>query len=275
MKKDSKKIRYSGIQPQYFPRLHYFARIINADIFVARDDAQYVRKHKYPNGLTDKSYQAHTPIKQSFGRFLLAIPTRHEGFSPLFSTKVDYDQAWIKDHLNTLRISYSHAPFFQEINKEIESLLRTHYVNLADLNLATIMWGLLYLIGETTITKDKLTIPFINKRLREKNPFRLGKIARASKSNALENTSLSTNEKIIALCREFGASEDYCGATGIAAYVDHDLFSRNGIAVTVQDWKCEEYSQQFQKRLGFIPNLSIVDLLLNVDLPRARAILLA
>lgn len=271
--KTKKRVRYSGIQPQYFPRLHYFARILNADIFVLRDDAQYVRKHKYPNGLTDKSYQAHSPIKQALGRQLLSVPTQHEGLAPLTRTKVFYEQTWTQDHLKALQIAYAHAPFFKDLYPQLERLLQTHYLTLADLNIATIVWGILRLLEEKSITKDKLTLPFINKKLRGKPPFRLKKIARASESRALRNTNLSTNEKIVALCREFGANEDYCGGTGVAAYVEHDLFEKNGITVTVQDWKCGQYHQQFQKRMGFIPNLSILDLLFNVSTKNARAIL--
>ena len=84
-------MRYSGIQPQYFPRLHYFARILNADIFVSRDDAQFLRKHKYPDGKTDKSYQAHTPIKTPSGIYLLNVPTKHEGFIPIYKTAISYN----------------------------------------------------------------------------------------------------------------------------------------------------------------------------------------
>jgi len=269
----NKQLRYTGIQPQYFPRLHYFARILNTDIFVIRDDAQYVRKHKYPNGLTDKSYQAHSPIKQASGKQLLDIPIAHERFTPLYLTKIIYDQSLVKDHLKALRNAYAHGPFFQDIYPQIEKLLETNYVTLADLNIATIIWGILRLLEEKTITKDKLTLPVINKKLSGKTPFRLKKIARASESRALKNTNLSTNEKIVALCKEFGATEDYCGGTGVAAYVEHELYKKNGINITVQDWKCKEYPQQFLRREGFMPNLSILDLLFNVSSEDARVIL--
>ena len=208
-KNEDNRIRYSGLQPQYFPRLHYFARILDADVFVFRDDAQFVRKHKYPNGSTDKSYQAHTPIKQATGRQFLTVMTKHEGFMPLAKTKISYDQKWADDHLKTL-------------------------------------------IYDIILPKE---------------------IKKASESKALKNNNPSANEKIIALCKEVGAGEDYCGGTGAAAYMDDNLFSKNGINVVVQDWKCEEYLQQFNKKQGFIPDLSILDLLFNVSVDDARKIL--
>ncbi len=141
-------MRYSGIQPQYFPRLHYFARILNADIFMIRDDAQFVRKHKYPNGRNDKSYQAHTPIKQSYGVQLLSIPMQHseERFSPISDTKLHYDLPWAKDHLFALKIAYSKSKNFKIIFPKIEELLQITYDTLSDLNNATIYWGILTLL---------------------------------------------------------------------------------------------------------------------------------
>ena len=80
---------------------------------------------------------------------------------------------------------------------------------------------------------------------------------------------MNPNEKIIALCKEVGATEDYCGGTGATAYMDSELYKKNGIKITVQDWKCREYPQLFTKQQDFIPNLSIIDLLMNVSTEEA------
>lgn len=272
MKSEDKRIRYSGIQPQYFPRLHYFARILNADILVLRDDAQFVRKHKYPNGSVDKSYQAHTPIKQATGRQLLFVATKHDGFLPVAETKISYEQGWAQDHLKALQIAYAQAPFFKNTFKELETVLKKQYISLSELNIATLIWGFLHLLGEE-FSEGKLNLGFINKIFKKNNLFRLKEIKKASESKALKDNNLSTNEKIIALCREVGATEDYCGGTGAAAYMSDDLFSSSGIEITVQDWKCKEYPQLFRKQQGFIPDLSILDLLFNVSKDDARRIL--
>lgn len=267
-----KNTRYTGIQPQYFPRLHYFARILNADIFVLRDDAQFVRKHKYPNGLTDKSYQAHTPIKQASERQLLFVTTKHDGFLPLAKTKISYEQKWSDDHLKTLQIAYAHAPFFKNILKELEVVFQMQYASLSELNITTLVWGLLHLLDEE-FSEDKLNLKFINEKLRKNKLFRLSEIKKASESKALKDNKLSTNEKIVALCKEVRANEDYCGGTGATVYMDDNLFLKNGINVVVQDWKCGQYPQQFSKQQGFIPDLSILDLLFNVSEDYARKIL--
>lgn len=266
-------MRYSGIQPQYFPRLHYFARILASDIFMVRNEVQFVIKHKYPNGLIDKSYQAHTPIKHSFGRYLLIIPTKHSGRTAIMDTKISYKNNWNSDHLKTLQFAYSKSLNFKKLYVTIEALLNNNYENLADLNLSTIYWGILYLLGEDTSDINKLTLEFVNKKLKTQKKFRLKEIMLASHTKAYRKfNQLGPNEKILLLCQEINATEDYCGGTAMAAYVDHNIFDKNGIKIIVQDWKCKGYYQLFSKQ-SFIANLSIIDLLMNVPLEEAQNII--
>ncbi len=266
-------MRYSGIQPQYFPRLHYFARILNADVFVIRDDVKYVRKHKYPDGKVGKSFQSHTPIKQSFGTHILAVPVKHNSL-PLLETEVSYDQNWVENHLKTLQFAYNKSPHFKTIYPEIEEILSTHHSNLVELNNTTILWGIARLLGEEIVRLKDLTIAKANAKLKIQNLFRLKEIRRATKTKAYRQfKGFGPNEKIIALCQEIGANEDYCGGTGAAAYMDEEIFKKNGINVVVQDWKYEEHPQLFIKQVGFIPNLSIIDLLMNTTGEEAAKII--
>lgn len=270
-------MRYSGIQPQYFPRLHYFARILNADIFMIRDDAQFVRKHKFPNGKNGKSFQADTSIKQVTGAQFLSVPVQHqkERFLPLFKTKISYDINWVKNHLLTIKIAYAKSKNFGKLFPAIEQVLQKKYDSLSDLNIATTLWGFLILFGQQ-ISAKTLTIEYLNKILKKDRKFRLKEIKKGSEAKAYKSFStLSANQKILALCKEVGATEDYCGGTAIASYFNEQIFTRAGIKTTVQDWKCKNYPQMFMSRAGFIPNLSIIDLLLNIELLQARAILLA
>jgi len=240
-----------------------------------RDDAQFVKKHKYPNGKNDKSYQSDTPIKQAHGSQFLTVPILHkkERFLPITKTEIAYELPWVKNHLLTLKIAYSKSPNFSKFYPYLEGLLMKPYPSLAELNISSILWGLLLIFEEDTSVKN-LTVKHLNKILQKQKTFRLREIRRGSESAASSNFGqMSANEKILALLDEVGANEDYCGGTAIAAYFDHDLFEKAGIKVTVQDWKCKEYRQQFIKQQSFIPNLSILDLVFNATLDETRAIL--
>ncbi|HSW85807.1 MAG TPA: WbqC family protein [Candidatus Saccharimonadales bacterium] len=251
------QIRYTGTQPQYFPRLHYFNRILNADVFMLRDDAQYVRKHKYPGGYNGPSYQSHTPIKAANGIQLLQIPTKHDNHSSIAETQLNNNTDWPELHLKTIRLAYGKAPFFTTIYPQLENLLTKKYVSLADLNISTISWALSQLNMQGT-------------------KARLKNITQGSQSQYIKlNQKASATEKILGLCQEVAATEYYCGGTAVDAYLDRALLEKNGIKVIIQDWACPEYKQRFMKQHGWLPNLSIIDLLMNVDPGAVRSILIS
>jgi hypothetical protein len=119
--------RYTGIQPQYFPRLHYFARILNTDVYMIRDEAQFVRSHSYPSGGRDKSYQADTPIKQPTGRSLMSVPIIHNGYQPIAETKIAYERTWVADHIKTLEVVYGKAENFKTLIPQVRDVFIEHY----------------------------------------------------------------------------------------------------------------------------------------------------
>ena len=258
-------MRYTGIQPQYFPRLHYFARIMATDIFMIRDDAQFVRHHKYPDGKNGPSYQAHSPIKLSSGIYFQVVPISHESLTSIDETHINYKEKWTNSHINTLKTAYGRTPNFAVIFPEVKSVLEKKYETLAQLNLKTILWGVLRLLGESKVTDDKLTLDYVNNKLSQLHGFRLKEIKLATKLKVTKKfKNMTANEKILAIMKEVGATEDYCGGTAMAAYVDESQFDKHSIKITVQDWKCHTYRQIFDDKVGFLPNLSIIDLLMNV-----------
>lgn len=264
-------MRYSGIQPQYFPRLHYFARILNADIFIIRDDVQFVRHHKYPDGKIGPSYQVRSSIKSPQGVYHIVVPIVHEGLTAINKTHITYQEKWINSHVKTIQSLYGRALNFKTIFPEIKSIVEKRHDSLLELNLKTVLWGVLRLLGEEKVRDDKLTIEYINKKLGRSPKFRLKQIKLATNLESFKKfKNMTGNEKIIAICKELGVTEDYCGGTAVAAYVDESLFKKNGIKITVQDWKCQKYPQLFEDKVGFIENISIIDLLMNV--PRKEAV---
>lgn len=259
--------RYTGWQPQYFPRLHYFARILNTDVFVIRDDVQFVRDHKYPNGVRGKSYQAHCPVKTSQGLQLLNVPVRHgKGLTNIFETEIEFSHKWKEKHLNILRNAYRKSVNYERVFSEIEQLLAMKLVTLCDLNVKTICWGIYRLLGEPVRDLEMVSVKRLNKLLSKQHLFRLKKVIKGTQTQVFGlKKDLSANETIVQICRELGANEDYCGKTAVDAYVDKEMFKKEGIKLTIQDWSCREYEQVFADKQGFIPNLSIIDLLMNVD----------
>lgn len=270
-------MRLAGYQPQYFPRLHYFARILDSDIFVISDTFQYVRAHHYPTadgkGRRDKSYQADTPIKSGTGVQLLPVPVLHKGRLPINKTSIAYSTSWQDDHLKTIRLTYSPSPNFNALFPSIEHLIHQQYHSLGDLTTATMLWALHWIITGAVEHAASISIQSINKTLAAQHPFRLHTIVvRSATEHTIANENSDATDEIIATCKVFGANEYYCGGTAAVTYLDMSRLKRNDITPIVQQWTLSPYAQRFMN-IGFIPNLSILDLMMNEDPERARALL--
>ena len=61
-------------------------------------------------------------------------------------------------------------------------------------------------------------------------------------------------------CKAVGA-DTYLSGTGARAYLDEDMLRRNGIDVVYSDYEPVPYPQQV--RGEFVPNLSVIDFIMN------------
>lgn len=270
-----KQTRLCGYQPQYFPRLHYMNRLLDSEVFEISDYVQFVKKHAYdmPDGTTKrgKSFQAHAVIKQSQGPLFLAVPTQGE-LLPINKTTIDYSKTWAKDHLKSIEVSYKKSLNFEKFYPELEAILLKRYSSIGDLSIASTMWGIARMITHEPLPHTCFTIENVQKLLEKDNPYRLKKMFLASESSVPPPVKGKTNEWCIELCKYAGVNEYYYGGTSHNAYMDLEKFHDAGIKTVLQDWKCYVYPQQFSK-IGFIPNLSIIDLVMNTSLEQSIKIM--
>lgn len=258
-------MRVTIYQPQYFPRLHYFNRILDADVFVVLDSAQYTKvlTHFDKGRKKHKSYQSHAPIKLPGGEYILSVPVKHKWFLPINETQIEYNNGWVPEHLRTIQLAYGRSPNFHQFFPQIEEILSQQYKNLAELNIKTILWGVASVLGIKIPLQD-LTIEHINRELDRNQTVRLKKILRDKGTGVQKTESKKGDEWIMAICKSLGATEHYHGETSKAGYMDVEYYKNLGITPITQNWHCKKYTQQFSNKNGFIPNLSIIDLLLNV-----------
>lgn len=268
-------MRLSGYQPQYFPRLHYLHRALDSDIFEISDYLQFVRKHAYPlpDGSTKrgKSFQAHSPIKLSQGLFHLSVPT-HDELAPINQTQIASSEDWARKHLMSIQTGYSRAPYFRNMYSELEAILKKKYQSLSDLSIKTILWGLHHLVSDEPADVEDLSVESVNDLLSKPHPFRLKKVLLASTTPLPPPAKGGANDWIIAFCHHVGADEYYYGGISHAAYMDPEKFAATGIRTTVQDWRCPPYRQQYMDH-GFLPNLSVIDLVMHEDLPSRQRVI--
>lgn len=262
-------MRLAAYQPQYFPRLHYINRALDSDVFVLLDSTQFTRKLKHhgPNGTsTHSSFQAHAPVRLASGPHTLTLPVRHRGRSTTIAEAQVADRGeWVRQHLRTIHSGYATAPQYERHIPALQALLDRTHPDLATLNTSTLLWALSVLL-ELDVDAGDLSLETVNARLAAQDRVRLRRIVRSSDLAAQRPQGRQQgNAWIVAMCLELGADEHLCGGTAAGNYLDKEHFAAHGIQPVLQSWHCPTYRQQFADRHPFMPNLSVIDLLCNVD----------
>lgn len=260
-------MRVAIYQPQYLPRLHYINRILDSDTFVLLSSAQYTKNivHEDAKKERHKTFQSDTVIKLANGEFFLTVPVKHKGTNSIAETGVDYSQKWVRQHLQTIKQAYGKSKNFPKLESELNGLLTKQYASLAQLNIATILWGLAKTLDYDLSIED-LTLERFNEKLKNESRVRVKKIVEDYETGVKrpEGRQKGT-EWTVAICKALGADEYVYGGTAASGYMDFGAYKENGIEPVQQDWKLNEYPQLFVDKTGFIKNLSVLDLILNVD----------
>jgi len=214
-------MRLAAHQPQYLPWIGFFDKMDRVDRFILLDVVQY-KKNEWQN---------RNRIRTRTGWQWLTVPVHHRFPMTIREVTIDESNPWRRKHREALRTHHARSPFRDAVLPALEAMLEEPFESLSALNVRGIRL-LAALLGVRT------------------------PISLASEVPGLPE---SADERLIALCRHFGAS-DYLAGSGGAAYMDLGRYARASVRVTLQSFRHPVYAQAYP---GFEPNLSVVDLLLN------------
>lgn len=252
--------------------------MLNSDIFRMIDYVQFVRAHLFlkSDGSQERgvSYQAHTPIKTATGSSVLGVPTEHHGLSPINRTALNYATKWAQKHTKAIEFAYARSSQAQTLLPQVIRLISRPFDSLAQLNISTTFWALSHILGAPEERPEALTAERMNQLLGGSiHPFRLRNIVVMSETDIpARSPDQDATDWIISCTQRLGADEYYHGGTAAAAYLDEERLEKAGITAVQQLWVCQPYRQLYQ-RVGFLPNLSILDLLMNEDIRRVQEVL--
>ncbi|MDP2849066.1 MAG: WbqC family protein [Humidesulfovibrio sp.] len=178
------------------------------------------------------SWRNRNRIKAPQGAQWLTVPVLTKGreFPLINEVRVNSAESWQKKHLRGLAQYYSKAPYYAEYAPELACVIDRSWEKLCDLNIALIL-HLSAVLGITT-------------------PVLLASELGIAGSGTL---------RLVDILAHLGGTIFYEGAAG-RDYIDESLFSSRGMRVEFQDYAHPEYTQLHG---GFIPYLSVVDLLFN------------
>jgi hypothetical protein len=178
-----------------------------------------------------RGFQNRNRVKTMHGAKLLTVPVVAARDSRIDAVEVA-GVDWAHKHTETIRHAYHRAAFAAWFDDDLASLLQRSWRLLVDLNLATLDWAF----------------------------RRFGITCRQVRSSQLDVRG-AKDDLILALCQAVGATV-YLSGTGAMAYQDAAKFERAGIALRYQEYRHPSYTQ-CHEQLGFIGELSALDLLLN------------
>lgn len=163
--------------------------------------------------------------------FLLTIPVHNNSHS-LITQVITVNDYWKKKHVKSIEMAYHNCPFFSLYYDSIAETIYGSGDNLAEINIS--------------IIKLFLKILEINVKI-----FRSSDLI--SKSNK--------TKRLVNICKELDCDTYLSGLYAINSYIDLEEFKKERIKLMWSDFKCYPYAQSIYN--DFIPDLSIVDLLMN------------
>jgi hypothetical protein len=186
--------------------------------------------------------QNRNQIKSSAGSSWLTVPVHAHIDQTIQSTRI-VDQRWAKKHIQNIQQNYAKAPYIRMFEQELKPILQQGWEYLADLNIAVTEWMC--------------------------QQFQVAcKRVRASELDV----SGTRDDLVIDICRSLGATM-YLSGQGARSYQDEAKFHAHNIELRYQVYHYQPYRQCHQAT-GFIPNLSALDVLLNMG-PHSREVMIA
>lgn len=210
------------IQSNYIPWRGYFDFIDDVDLFVFYDDVQYTRK----------DWRNRNRIKTSSGLLWLSVPVQFTMNDMVLvqDAKIDYSQQWIRKHVNSIRLAYSKAPFFDKYFQEFVDIISEKHETISKLNISLIKWCIKHLNIQSEI---KMSLEFNSEGFR--------------------------TDRIIDIMKKVNATSFLVGLAA-KSYIEEDKFKKAGINL---EYKVYDYLDYPQLHGKFESNVSILDLLFN------------
>lgn len=226
-------------QPNFFPWLPYFEKIVHSDVFVVLDDVQYPRSSK---GTWINRVNVLNAGKPQY----ITAPIRrpHDQLVPINEVQFAKDQPWREKMSLTLKHLYGKAPFCRELLGSICDLVCTRTESLAEYNLHCIR-GILTLLS-----------------------IDVGKLVLASPCQVESQSA----QRIADLVHKVGGTTYYSGQ-GAVSYQDAEFYKNSGIRLVYQKYEFQAYPQI--KCEQFVPGLSVIDALLHCGIEGTRSLLRA
>lgn len=223
-------------QPNFFPWLGYFNKIVRSDRFLLMDNAQF------PKTGGTWTNRVRLLVNGRPAWVTVPIARAYHGLRRITDMEINDSLPWREKIVKTLQSNYARAPFFKELFPFVESLINHPTRSLCAYNIhsLTTLAALLGLDTHKLILGSSLPV-------------------------AGQATDL-----LIEMTKAVGGTAYLCGG-GAEGYQEDEKFTAAGLGLVYQNYQHPVYPQNGAKE--FSPGLSILDALFNVGFEQTRALL--
>jgi len=223
-------------QPNFFPWLGFFDKIVRSDVFILLDHVQFQKtggtwSNRVKLLVSGEAHWVTAPVVRNF-----------HGVRAISEMEFQPGDPWREKLLKSLAGNYVRAPFYRGTVELIEPLILNPENNLARYNGAAIM----------SIAKC------------------LGLPVEKFRWSSTMGVDQQASEMLIALTREAGGSTYMCGG-GAEGYQQDTAFAAAGVELLYQNFQHPVYPQSGSKE--FVAGLSIIDALMNLGVDGVRTAL--
>ena len=223
-------------QPNFFPWLGYFDKIVRSDVFILLDNVQF------PKTGGTWINRVRIPINSQPAWITVPIVRSYHGVRNIADMEINNNLPWRKKMITAFQINYARAPYFDSVFPILQGLVRYPTISLCEFNVNAIK----AIMALLRLDLDKLVL-----------------------GSSLRARSRST-DLLIELVRAVGGSSYLCGG-GAAGYLQEEKFSEAGLILCYQNFAHPVYVQNTMRE--FAPGLSIVDVLMNLGVDQTRQLL--
>ncbi|TDP71387.1 WbqC family protein [Roseateles toxinivorans] len=226
--------RVAVMQPYFLPYIGYFQLMSAVDLFVVFDDVNYI----------NRGWINRNRMLVGGGAHLFSVPLSGASQNRLIcDIELVADGHWRERLLRTAGQAYARAPMRGRVLPLLERVIQCPAQRLDEFLLHSLQEVAAYLAISTEIRPS---------------------------SRVYDNTHLKAQDRIIDICKRERAGT-YVNAIGGRELYDAAEFARQGLELCFVRPRLEAYAQQGVSEP--VPGLSILDVLMNNDVPTVRAML--
>lgn len=222
------------MQPYIFPYLGYFQLINSVDKFIFYDDVNYIKK-----GWINRN-----KIMLNGQESLFTIPLIKASQNKLINEiNLFFDQKNKNKLLSKIEIAYNKAPYFNKRINLISDILNADLLKISEYSANSVVKISNFLEIDVCFDFSSVQSP--------------------------ESKGMGKADRLIHICKKLNASQ-YLNSVGGQELYSKNYFNDNEINLSFIENCIEPYSQFGQE---FIPNLSIIDILMFNDIKKIKKML--